>query len=65
MNWVSMISDLQKMGMTQSEIAKHLNCSQSYISELKTGKKGKFISHQLGEQIATLWREKSTSLTTN
>ncbi|MEB5475511.1 XRE family transcriptional regulator [Acinetobacter pollinis] len=58
MNWVSIISDLQKSGMTQREIANHLSCSQSYISELKAGKKGKFISHHLGEQIANLWKEK-------
>ncbi len=46
-NWSQLISDLQdkkKGNMTQLEIAKRVPCSQNYISDLKTGKKGLTIS---------------------
>lgn len=56
-NWSQLISDLQDKeqgNMTQSEIAKRVPCSQNYISDLKTGKKGKRISHAIAEGLKEL-----------
>lgn len=35
MNWRLIISDIQKHGLTQEEIAKKVGCRQSSISDLK------------------------------
>ena len=56
-NWSEMINDLQdkkKGNMTQQEIADLVPCSQNYISDLKTGKKGKRISHEIAEGLKKL-----------
>ena len=59
-NRSQLISDLQdkeKGNMTQSEIAKRVPCSQNYISDLKTGKKGKRISHDIAEGLKNLHKQ--------
>ena len=48
--WSQLINDLQdkkKGNMRQKEIAKSVSCSQNYISDLKTGKKGKRVSYEI------------------
>lgn len=56
-NWSQLITDLQdkqKGNMTQQEIAERVPCSQNYISELKTGKRGKRVSHDIAEGLKKL-----------
>ena len=56
-SWSELINDLQdkqKGNMTQQEIAVLVPCSQNYISDLKTGKKGKRISHEIAEGLKKL-----------
>lgn len=60
-NWSQLIIELQdknKGNMTQQEIAANIPCSQNYISDLKTGKKGKRISHEKAEALKKLHQEK-------
>lgn len=60
-NWSQVISDLQdkkKANMTQQEIAESVHCSQNYISDLKTGKKGKRISHEIAQGLINLHKQK-------
>ncbi|MEG2445916.1 MAG: XRE family transcriptional regulator [Acinetobacter sp.] len=56
-NWSQLITELQdkeKGNMTQQEIAENIPCSQNYISDLKAGKKGKRISHEIAEGLKKL-----------
>ncbi|WP_372410232.1 XRE family transcriptional regulator [Acinetobacter radioresistens] len=60
-NWSQLIKDLQdkeKGHMTQQQIAESVSCSQNYISDLKTGKKGKRISYEIAEGLKKLHQEK-------
>ncbi len=60
-NWSQIISELQdkeKGNMTQQEIAEVVPCSQNYISDLKTGKKGKRISHHIAQGLIKLHQQK-------
>ena len=62
--WSQLINDLQdkqKGNMTQQEIAENVPCSQNYISDLKTGKKGKRISHEIAEGLKKLHQQKISS----
>ncbi|HHQ1362339.1 helix-turn-helix domain-containing protein [Acinetobacter nosocomialis] len=59
--WSQIISDLQDKGkgnMTQQEIAESVHCSQNYISDLKKGKKGKRISHEIAQGLINLHQQK-------
>ena len=63
-NWSQLIKDLQdktKANMTQHQIAESVSCSQNYISDLKTGKKGKRISYEIAEGLKKLHHEKVLS----
>ena len=60
-NWSQLIKDLQdksKGHMTQQQIAESISCSHNYISDLKTGKKGKRISYEIAEGLKKLHHEK-------
>lgn len=62
--WSQLINDLQdkqKGNMTQQEIAENVPCSQNYISDLKTGKKGKRISYEIAEGLKKLHQQKISS----
>lgn len=62
--WSQLINDLQdkeKGNMTQKEIADSVPCSQNYISDLKTGKKGKRVSHEIGKGLEALYKQKISS----
>jgi predicted transcriptional regulator len=60
-DWSQLIKDLQdkkKGNMTQQQIAESVPCSQNYISDLKTGKKGKRLSYEIAEGLKRLHKEK-------
>ena len=50
MNWNNLISDLQSIGITQSEMAQECGCSQATISELLCSPT-KQPAHPLGEAL--------------
>lgn len=54
-NWQEIITDIKHFsGMTQPQIAAEINCAQSYISDLETGKKGKRLSHNIAKGLLAL-----------
>ena len=57
-NCVKSLQDKKLGNMTQKEIAECVPCSQNYISDLKTGKKGKRISHEIAEGLKRLHGQK-------
>ena len=62
--WSQLINDLQnkeKGNMTQQEIADSVPCSQNYISDLKTGKKGKRVSYEIANGLKELHKQKTSS----
>lgn len=62
--WSQLITDLQDKNlgnMTQKEIAESVPCSQNYISDLKTGKKGKRLSYEIAHGLKELHRQKIQS----
>lgn len=66
MNWKNVIADLEESGLKQEEIAEKVGCSQSHISDLKTGRRGKRMGFQLGEALKSLWSEtRASSATSN
>lgn len=52
------IRALQAAGMTQMEIAGALGCSQTHVSDLSRGKRGKRLSYALHSRLVELWRER-------
>jgi len=63
-DWSQLIKDLQdkeKGNMTQQEIAASVPCSQNYISDLKTGKKGKRVSYEIANGLKELHKQKISS----
>ena len=63
-DWSQIIKDHQdkkKGNMTQRQIAETIPCSQNYISDLKTGKKGKRISYEIAEGLKKLHEQKILS----
>ena len=58
-HWSQLIKDLQDKGnMTQKEIAEIASCSQNYISDLKTGKRGKGVSYKIAKNLEQLHQQK-------
>lgn len=63
-DWSQIIKDLQdkkKGNMTQQQIAESVPCSQNYISDLKTGKKGKRLSYEIAHGLKELHKQKIQS----
>lgn len=63
-NWSQLIKDLQdkeKGNLTQAQIAELIPCSQNYISDLKTGKKGKRLSYEIADGLKKLHELKVSS----
>ena len=56
--WSQMVIDLENIGMTQVEIAKITGSSQGMISDIKHGRRGKRLGHEIGVQLAALWHVK-------
>lgn len=58
MNWQEIINALEQAGLTQVEMAQALDCSQGYISDLKTGRRGKRVDYFFGEKLLALYKLK-------
>ena len=54
--WQVMIADLRKQGLTQTQIAAEIKCSQNYVSDLERGVCGKRLSYDLGKNLEALWK---------
>jgi len=55
--WQKIITDLRKQGLTQTQIANEINCSQNYVSDLERGVCGKRLSYELGNKLEALWKK--------
>ncbi|WP_295986399.1 hypothetical protein [uncultured Variovorax sp.] len=53
MDWQSIIADIQKRGLSQSQIAMACHCGQATVSDLSSGKT-KQPSFVLGQALITL-----------
>jgi transcriptional regulator with XRE-family HTH domain len=56
MNWQQTISDLQRSGLTQAEIAKSCGCAQSTISEIQNDEK-RVPSYPIGAALLELHKK--------
>lgn len=54
-HWQAKIIDLKEKGLTQSQIAIAMDCSQNYVSDLENGKCGKRLGYEKGEKLEKLW----------
>ena len=57
MDWHSVITDLERAGMTQTAIGERVGCSQGQISDLKSGRRGKRLDFVIGTKLQELWKE--------
>ncbi len=55
MDWSTIIAALLESGLTQQQIAHEIGSSQSYVSELASGRKGKRLDYRLGSRLHSLW----------
>lgn len=55
--WQRMISELREKGLTQTNIASQIGCSQNYVSDLERGLCGKRLSYDLGRKLEKLWKK--------
>lgn len=53
--WQTIISGLREKGLTQTQIAAEIECSQNYVSDLERGVCGKRLSYELGKKLEVLW----------
>ncbi len=51
MNWQQMVKGLLESGLTQTQLADKLSCSQSMVSDLASGERGSRLSWELGNAI--------------
>lgn len=58
MNWKQAIADLESTGLTQVEIGQAVGCSQSQVSDLKTGRRGKRLNYDVGLKLQKLWESR-------
>lgn len=54
--WQKMIIDLKEQGLTQTQIATEINCSQNYVSNLENGLCGKRLGYEKGKNLEKLWQ---------
>lgn len=54
MNWITIIKDIQKSGLSREEIANKCNCSIETIHKLAVGKRGKNLSYQIANPLKEL-----------
>jgi len=57
MNCQEMLKDLSDLNFTQTEIGRLTGLSQSYISELETGRKGERVGFEVVAKIKALWEK--------
>lgn len=53
--WQKKITDLKEQGLTQTQIANEINCSQNYVSNLENGICGKRLGYEMGKNLEKLW----------
>lgn len=53
--WQKMIVDLKEKGLTQTQIANEIECSQNYVSNLENGLCGKRPGYEKGKNLENLW----------
>ena len=53
--WQKMITDLKQKGLTQTQIADEIECSQNYVSNLENGLCGKRLGYEKGKNLEKLW----------
>ena len=53
--WQKMITDLKQKGLTQTQIADEIKCSQNYVSNLENGLCGKRLGYDKGKNLERLW----------
>jgi len=53
--WQKMIIDLKEQGLTQTQIATEIKCSQNYVSNLENGLCGKRLGYEKGKNLEKLW----------
>lgn len=53
MEWTKVINDLERVGLTQTDIAAECACSQAYISQLKSGARTG-VGFELGSALSAL-----------
>ena len=53
--WQKMIIDLKEQGLTQTQIATEIKCSQNYVSNLDNGLCGKRLGYEKGKNLEKLW----------
>lgn len=56
MDWPLLITDLEKSGLTQQEIAGKSGCTQPYVSQLKSGRR-KRPDYQRGQALVDLHKK--------
>lgn len=55
--WQKMIIDLKEKGLTQTQIATGIECSQNYVSNLENGLCGKRLGYEKGKNLEKLWKK--------
>ncbi len=60
--WQKMIVDLKEKGLTQTQIANGMGCSQNYVSNLENGLCGKRLGYEKGESLKKLWVDNCSTL---
>lgn len=55
--WQKMITDLKQKGLTQTQIANEIKCSQNYVSNLENGLCGKRLGYEKGTNLEQLWKK--------
>ncbi|MCH7394214.1 helix-turn-helix domain-containing protein [Acinetobacter dispersus] len=58
--WQKKVVDLRGKGLTQTEIAAVMGCSQNYVSDIERGVCGKRLSYTYGSKLEGLWKEHFT-----
>lgn len=58
MNWAEIVRQLEGTGLKQVEIAEACGCKQPTIAELKSRRRGKRVTYDIGTKLVDLWRVK-------
>lgn len=59
MDWKTRINYLtDEAGMTQGQIAEEIGSSQSHVSDLASGKRGKRLGFEIGQRLVALYDRK-------
>lgn len=59
-DWRQIVRDIKAAGLTQMQISERTGISQSYVSDLETGNRGKNIGFDKAMKLQALWNETRT-----